>query len=166
MNTLAPAKQSFDRKCSARATGFTLIELLVVIAIIAILAALLLPALAKAKLKTQGIYCMNNTKQLMTSWRLYVEDSRDTLPFAYVSDTPTTWKNYPYAWVHGIEDFNGANTANWNPDNTLKVGAIWPYCGNSTRIYRCPADTSMVKPTSGPFQGQTIPRLRSNSMDN
>jgi prepilin-type N-terminal cleavage/methylation domain-containing protein/prepilin-type processing-associated H-X9-DG protein len=147
-----------------RRGGFTLIELLVVIAIIAILAGMLLPALSKAKAKGQGIGCMNNNKQLMLAWRMYVEDNRDTLPFAYVDDTPSL-KNYPAAWVHGILDYTPANTANWDVTNTIAKGAIWPYTGNSAAIYKCPADVIQIKPSSGPYKGQSIARARSMSMD-
>src|SRR5688572_27347865 len=103
-----------QRPTSARPRGFTLIELLVVIAIIAIM---LLPALAKAKLKTQGIQCMNNTRQLMLAWRMYAEDNNERLVFAYA---PAGGANARYAWIQGGLDFSGANRSNWDIEQDIK----------------------------------------------
>jgi prepilin-type N-terminal cleavage/methylation domain-containing protein len=86
--------------------AFTLIELLVVIAIIAILAAMLLPALTKAKQKTEGVQCNNKHRQLMLAWRMYADDNRDVLVYA----TATPGSIYaPYSWVQGVMDFDPAN---------------------------------------------------------
>src|SRR5947199_547506 len=106
--------------------GFTLIELLVVIAIIAILAAMLLPALSKAKLRTQGVQCMNNTRQLMYAWRMYAEDNRDTVPFAYA-----TGANAPWVWVPGYLDNTPATPDNWNLAITIKRSLLWLNCANA-----------------------------------
>jgi prepilin-type processing-associated H-X9-DG protein len=107
---------------------------------------------------------MNNNKQLMLAWRMYVEDNRDVLPFAYVEDNPAN-KNYSAAWCHGILDYANGNTANWNISNTIAAGAIWKYTGPSQSIYKCPADPTRVVPTSGPFKSQSTARVRSMSMN-
>src|SRR5438309_10600135 len=79
-----------------RLAGFTLIELLVVIAIIAILAAMLLPALSKSKLKAQGIYCLANHRQLCLAWRVYSDDNQDRL--LYASEDQCTPANIADPW--------------------------------------------------------------------
>jgi prepilin-type N-terminal cleavage/methylation domain-containing protein len=123
-------------------SGFTLVELLVVIAIIAILAALLLPASVRAKARAQGAFCVNNTKQLLLAWRMYAEDNRDELPFAYARQ-PTPPGNAAYVWVQGeLDNTNPRFVDNWNYDTTIRKGAIWPYCGKSIAVWHCPADTS------------------------
>jgi len=138
--------------------GFTLIELLVVIAIIAILASLLLPVLEKAKIRTQAVQCMNNNRQLMMGWRMYTDDSNDVLLYAYDPGSP-------YVWVDGILDFDGSHDWNWDPSVDIAQSPLWRYTGKSPGIWHCPADKSQVKPTSGPYAGQPVSRVRSMSMN-
>ena len=133
-------------------SGFTLIELLVVIAIIAILAAMLLPALGRAKAKAQAIQCMNSNKQLMLAWRMYVEDNRDTLPFV---------KHGPYAWMDGWLDTDGSNLSNWDVNTDIAKSILWNYCGKSAGIFKCPSDRSSVT-----VRGVKMARVRSRSMLN
>ncbi len=154
MKNSAPAA---DRSFPRNRQGFTLIELLVVIAIIAILAAMLLPALTKAKLKAQGISCMNNHRQLALAWRLYSDDNRDVLLFA--SGDALAWQ--PGVWMSGGLDFSNGNASNWDPSVDIYKSPMWPYCGKSLGIFKCPSDQSYVTP---PGKGPT-PRVRTMVMN-
>jgi len=137
-----------------RKHGFTLIELLVVIAIIAILAAMLLPALSKAKAKAQGIMCMNNLKQLTLSILMYPTDHKDVLLGAMNLSDPERPN-----WFTGTLDFNGGNRSNWDINADMTVSPIWPYTGKSQAIFKCPSDQASVI-----VNGARKPRVRSNSM--
>lgn len=120
---------------SNQGRGFTLIELLVVVAVIAILTALLLPALGRSKSKAEGLTCANNLKQLSLAWQLYADDNEGVIVNNHgVPETLArrqTWANNVQDWVDGDDNTNRVY---------LTDSKLGPYANRATLIYKCPAD--------------------------
>jgi prepilin-type N-terminal cleavage/methylation domain-containing protein/prepilin-type processing-associated H-X9-DG protein len=113
-----------------RSRAFTLIELLVVIAIIAILMAVLMPALHLARDHAKRVHCVSNTKTLVLGWLMYKDEFDGRLVPAHTQDNPIQWV--------GQEPANGT----WQQKkDSIRRGLLFPYVGNSVDIFRCPADT-------------------------
>jgi prepilin-type N-terminal cleavage/methylation domain-containing protein/prepilin-type processing-associated H-X9-DG protein len=128
--------QSARRAPRTRAEGFTLIELLVVIAIIAILAAMLLPALSRAKGRAQTFSCVNNVKQLQVCYEMYAADNGNRAMDNSVSGTSSPGAK---AWIQGnVQQY----TAGYEEDP--KRGVLFPY-NSSLGIYKCPASRAFVR---------------------
>lgn len=142
--------------------AFTLVELLVVIAIIAILAAILLPVISRVKQKGQGIYCLNNGKQMMVAMASYSGDNNDYFP-----PNPDDGNTVPgYNWVSGVAGVG--KPAEFNPD-LLKDpmrSLLITYLGGNAAVFHCPGDKRMgVYQGNDPAQmGKTVPAARTFSM--
>ncbi len=151
------------RQNKSNCAGFTLIELLVVIAIIAILAAMLMPALSKAKQRAQGALCLSRGKQMMLAVMLYSSENNEFFP-----PNPDDGNTIPgYNWCSG--EAGVGQPQEFDPD-VLKDrtrSLLVPYLGGSVELFRCPSDlrTGPYSGTNSALLGQIVPAARTFSMN-
>ena len=131
-----------NRALGGQPSGFTLLELLVVMTIVGILAALLSTAFKNTRARSQRLACVSNLYQLQMAWRLYIDDNDDWLPLNRSVDGPLNERffgrrNSSNSWVCG------SPKEDTTPINIVK-GTLFPYTGKSVKLYRCPADRSVV----------------------
>ena len=156
--TMSNFQESDSARGNAGRNGFSLVELLTVITIIAVLSAILLPALSKAREQAQATICLNNTKQLALAWHIYAGDNGERLPYnlglvGSAFRTDLNWVNNVMTW-----DLSSDNTNL----STLTKASLGAFVSGNTSVYRCPSDRALTSLQAG--AGWSA-RIRSYSMN-